>query len=169
MLTKAPKTKHEQLVAAAQSFWWAVWSRAQVDDDIVAEQYRLAKCVCEKFAEYANVIDAVRFSLTSENALSNWAMAISQAISHPKSHHPVLHRMRRDAKSLREQLAALETEPRFEINNALGIALEDRHHAGDPAASRVAGGARGNTGGASDVSHDPPRPAISPGCVHPLV
>src|SRR5262245_2379885 len=123
MLNKAHKTKHEQLVAAAQSFWWAVWSRAQVDDDIVAEQYRLAKCVCEKFAEYANVIDAVRFSLTSENALSNWAMAISQAISHPKSHHPVLHRMRRDAKSLRKQLAALETEPRFEINNALGIAL----------------------------------------------
>jgi hypothetical protein len=30
MLTKAPKTKHEQLVAPAQSFWWAVWSRAQV-------------------------------------------------------------------------------------------------------------------------------------------
>ena len=60
MLTKAPKTKHrtrrkhppeprhsdekarshnEQLVAAAQSFWWALWSRAQVDDDIAAEQY----------------------------------------------------------------------------------------------------------------------------------
>jgi hypothetical protein len=55
---------------------------------------------------YANVIDAVRFSLTSEIALSNWAMAIS----HPKSHHPVLHRMRRDAKSLRRQLAAFETE-----------------------------------------------------------
>jgi hypothetical protein len=120
MLTKAPKTKHEQLLAAAQSFWWALWSRAQVDGDITAaEQYRLAKCVCEKFAEYANVTDALRFSLTSENALSNWAMAIS----HPKSHHPVLHRMRRDAKSLHRQLAALETEPRFEINHALGIAL----------------------------------------------
>jgi hypothetical protein len=109
MLTKAPKTKHEQLVAAAQSFWWALWSRAQVDDDIAAEQYRFAKYVCEKFAEYANVIDAVRFSLTSENALSNWAMAIS----HPKSHHhhhPVLHRMRRDAKSLRRQLAPIIRE-----------------------------------------------------------
>src|SRR5262249_10491017 len=120
MLTKAPKTKHEQLVAAAQSFWRALWSRAQVDDDIAAEQYRIAKYVCEKFAEYANVIGSVRFSLTSEFALSNWAMAIS----HPKSHHhPVLHRMRRDAKSLCRQLTALETEPRFEINHALGIAL----------------------------------------------
>ena len=123
MLTKAPKTKHEQLVAAAQSFRWALWSRAQVDDDIAAEQYRFAKYVCEKFAEYAKVIDAALFSLTSENALINWAMVIS----HPKSHHPVLHRMlhrmRRDAKSLRRQLTALETEPRFEINHALGIAL----------------------------------------------
>ena len=122
MLTKARKTKHEQLVAAAQSFWWALWSRAQVDDDVaVAEQYRFAKCVCKKFAEYANVSDAELFSRTSENALSIWAMAIS----HPKSHHhhPVLHRMRRDAKSLRRQLTALETEPRFEINHALGIAL----------------------------------------------
>ena len=122
MPTKAPKTKHEQLVAAAQSFWWALWSRAQVDDDIAAEQYRFAKYVCERFAEYANVIDAVRFSLTSENALSNWAMAIS----HPKSHdhHPVLHRMRRDAKSLRRQLLAFETELQFdEINLALGLAL----------------------------------------------
>jgi hypothetical protein len=121
MLTKASKTEHEQLVAAAQSFWWALYSKAQVDDDIAAaEHYRFAKCVCEKFAEYANVTDVVRFSLTSENALSNWAMAIS----HPKSHHhPALHRMRRDAKSLRRQLTALETEPRFEINHALGIAL----------------------------------------------
>ncbi len=120
MLTKAPKTKHEQLVAAAQSFWWALWSRAQVDDDVAAaEQYRFAKCVCEKFAEYANVSDAGLFSLTSENALSNWAMAIS----HPKSHHPVLHRMRRDAKSLRRQLAAFETEQFDEINLALGLAL----------------------------------------------
>jgi hypothetical protein len=120
MLTKAPKTKHAQLVAAAQSFWWALWSRAQVDDD-AAEQYRFAKYVCEKFAEYAKVIDAALFSLTSENALSNWAMAIS----HPKSHHhPVLHRMRRDAKSLRRQLAAFETELQFdEINLALGLAL----------------------------------------------
>jgi hypothetical protein len=119
MLTKAPKTKHEQLVAAAQSFWWALWSRAQVDDDIAAEQYRFAKYVCEKFAEYANVIDAVRFF---ENALSNWAMAIS----HPKSphHHPVLHRMRRHAKSLRRQLEAFETELQIdEINIALGLAL----------------------------------------------
>jgi hypothetical protein len=83
MLTKALKTKHEQ--AAAQSFWWALWSKAQVDDDVAAaEQYRFAKCVCEKFAEYANVIDAGLFLPTSENALSNWAMAIS----HPKSHHP---------------------------------------------------------------------------------
>jgi hypothetical protein len=104
---------------------WALWSRAQVDDDIAAEQYRFAKYVCEKFAEYANVIDAVRFSLTSEKALSNWAMAIS----HPKSHHhhhhhPVLHRMRRDAKSLRRQLAAFETELQIdEINFALGLAL----------------------------------------------
>jgi hypothetical protein len=122
MPTKAPKTKHERLVAAAQSFWWALWSRAQLDDDIAAEQYRFAKYVCEKFAEYANVIDAVRFSLTSEIALSNWAMAIS----HPKSHrhHPVLHQMRRAAKSLRKQLAALETEPQIdEINVALGLAL----------------------------------------------
>jgi hypothetical protein len=121
MLTKALKTKHEQLVAAAQSFWWALWSRAQVDGDIAAaEQYRLAKCVCEKFAEYANVTDALRFSLTSENALSNWAMAIS----HPKSHNPVLHRMRRDAKSLCRQLAAFETELQIdEINFALGLAL----------------------------------------------
>jgi len=120
MLTKAPKTKHEQLVAAAQSFWWALWSRAQVDDDVAAaEQYRFAKCVCEKFAEYANVSDAELFSRTSENALSIWAMAIS----HPKSHHRMLHRMRRDAKSLRRQLKALETKPRFEINHALGIAL----------------------------------------------
>src|SRR5262249_53041281 len=121
MVTKAPKTKHEQLVAAAQSFWWALWSRAQVDDDIAAEQYRFAKDVCKKFAEYAKVIDAALFSLTSEIALSNWAMAIS----HPtKSHHPVLHRMRRDAKSLRRQLAAFETELRFdEINLALGLAL----------------------------------------------
>jgi hypothetical protein len=117
MLTKAPKTKHEQLVAAAQSFWWALWSKAQVDDDIAAEQYRFAKYVCEKFAEYANVIDAVRFSLTSENALSNWAMAIS----HPKSHHPELDRMRQDAKSLRRQLAAFEKID--EINRALGLAL----------------------------------------------
>ncbi len=115
MLTKAPKTKHEQLVAAAQSFWWALWSRAQVDDDVAAaEQYRFAECVCEKFAEYA-VIDAGLFSLT----LSNWAMAIS----HPKSHHPVLHRMRRDAKSLRRQLTAFETEQFDEINLALGLAL----------------------------------------------
>src|SRR6516225_12105655 len=120
MLTEAPKTKHSQRVAAAQSFWWALWSRAQVDDDVaVAEQYRFAKCVCEKFAEYANVSDAELFSRTSENALSIWAMAIS----HPKSHHRMLHRMRRDAKSLRRQLTALETEPRFEINHALGIAL----------------------------------------------
>ena len=120
MLTKAPKTKHEQLVAAAQSFWWALWSRAQVDDDIVAEQYRFAKYVCEKFAEYAKVTDAALFSLTSENALINWAMAIS----HPKSHHSVLHRMRRDAKSLRKQLAAFETELQFdEINLTLGLAL----------------------------------------------
>jgi hypothetical protein len=120
MLIKAPKTKREQLVAAAQSFWWAVWSRAQVDDDIAAEQYRLAKCVCEKFAEYANGIDAVQFSLTSEIALSNWAMAISR----PKSHHPVLDRMRRDAKSLRRQLVAFETELQIdEINLALGVAL----------------------------------------------
>ena len=118
MLTKAPKTKHEQLVAAAQSFWWALWSRAQVDDDVaVAEQYRFAKCVCEKFAEYAKIIDAALFSLTSEIALSNWAMAIS----HPKSHHPGLHRMRRDAKSLRRQLAAFEQFD--EINLALGQAL----------------------------------------------
>jgi hypothetical protein len=118
MLTKALKTKHEQLVAAAQSFCWALRSRAQVDGDIAAaEQYRLAKCVCEKFAEYANVIDAVLFF---ENALSNWAMAIS----HPKSHHPVLHRMRRDAKSLRRQLVAFEAELQFdEINLALGVAL----------------------------------------------
>ena len=72
MLTKALKTKHEQLVAAAQSFWWALWSRAQLDDDISAEQYRCAKDVCKKFAEYANVIDVVRFSLTSEIALSHW-------------------------------------------------------------------------------------------------
>ena len=120
MLTEAPKTEHEQLVAAAQSFWWALWSRAQVDDDVAAaEQYRFAKCVCEKFAEYANVIDAGLFLPTSEIALSNWAMDIS----HPKSHHLALHRMRRDAKSLRRQLTALETEPRFEINHALGIAL----------------------------------------------
>ena len=120
MLTKAPKTKHEQLVAAAQSFRWALWSRAQVDDDITAEQYRFAKYVCEKFAEYAKVIDAALFSLTSENALINWAMVIS----HPKSHHPVLHRMRRDAKSLRRQLVAFETELQFdEINLALGLAL----------------------------------------------
>jgi hypothetical protein len=120
MLTKAPKTKHEQLVAAAQSFWYALWSRAQVDDDITAEQYRCAKYVCEKFAEYAQVTDAALFSLTSEDALSNWATAIS----HPKSHHPVLHRMRRDAKSLRRQLAALETDPQFdEINLRLGVAL----------------------------------------------
>jgi hypothetical protein len=120
MLTKAPKTKHEQLVAAAQSFGCALWSRAQVDDDIAAEQYRVAKYVCEKFAEYAKVIDAALFSLTSENALSNWAMAIS----HPKSHHPVLHRMRRDAKSLLRQLAAFETEPQFDATNlALGVAL----------------------------------------------
>ena len=120
MLAKAPKTKHEQLVAVAQSFWWALWSRAQVDDDVAAaEQYRFAKCVCEKFAEYAKVNDAALFSRTSENALSIWAMAIS----HPKSHHRMLHRMRRDAKSLRRQLTALETEPRFEINHALGIAL----------------------------------------------
>ena len=120
MLTKAPKTKHEQLVAAAQSFRWALWSRAQVDDDIAAEQYRFAKYVCEKFAEYAKVNDAALFSRTSENALSNWAMAIS----HPKSHHPVLHRMRRDAKSLRRQLVAFETELQFdEINLALGPAL----------------------------------------------
>jgi hypothetical protein len=104
-------------------FWWALWSRAQVDDDVAAaEQYRFAKCVCEKFAEYANVSDAGLFSRTSENALSNWAMAIS----HPKSHHhhPVLHRMRRDAKSLRRQLAAFETELQIdEINFALGLAL----------------------------------------------
>ena len=120
MPTKAPKTKHEQLVAAAQSFRWALWSRAQVDDDIAAEQYRFAKYVCEKFAEYAKVIDAALFSLTSENALINWAMVIS----HPKSHHPVLHRMRRDAKSLRRQLAAFETELQIdEINFALGLAL----------------------------------------------
>jgi len=120
MLTKAPKTKHEQLVAAAQSFWWALWSRAQVDDDIVAEQYQFAKYVCKKFAEYAKVIDAALFSLTSEIALSNWTMAIS----HPKSHHPALHRMRRDAKSLCRQLAAFETEPQFdEINLRLGLAL----------------------------------------------
>jgi hypothetical protein len=117
MLTKAPKTKHEQLVAAAQSFWWALWSRAQVDDDIAAEQYRFAKYVCEKFAEYAKVIDAALFSLTSEIALSNWAMAIS----YPKSHHPGLHRMRQTAKSLRRQLAAFETID--EINLALGLAL----------------------------------------------
>ena len=118
MLTKAPKTKHEQLVAAAQSFWWALWSRAQVDDDVAAaEQYRFAKCVCEKFAEYAKVNDAALFSRTSENALSNWAMAIS----HPKSHDPALHRMRRDAKSLRRQLAAFEQFD--EINLALGLAL----------------------------------------------
>lgn len=124
MLTKAPKTKHEQLVAAAQSFSWALWSRAQVDDDIAAEQYRFAKYVCEKFAEYANVIDAVRFSLTSEIALSNWAMAISHPKSHHQNHHPVLHRMRRDAKSLRKRLAAFETEPQIdEINVALGLAL----------------------------------------------
>jgi len=117
MLTIAPKTKHEQLVAAAQSFWWALWSRAQVDDDVaVAEQYRFAKCVCEKFAEYANV-DAVQFSLTSEIALRNWALAIS----HPKSHHPGLDRMRRDAKSLRRQLAAFEQFD--EINRVLGLAL----------------------------------------------
>ena len=74
MLTKAAKTKHEQLVAAAQSFRWALWSRAQVDHDTAAEQYRFAKYVCEKFAEYAKVIDAALFSLTSEIALSNWAM-----------------------------------------------------------------------------------------------
>ena len=118
MLTIAPKTKHEQLVAAAQSFWWALWSRAQVDDDVAAaEQYRFAKCVCEKFAEYAKVNDAALFSRTSENALSNWAMAIS----HPKSHDPALHRMRRDAKSLRRQLVAFEGFD--EINRALGLAL----------------------------------------------
>jgi hypothetical protein len=127
MLTKAPKTKHEQLVAAAQSFWWALWSRAQVDDDVAAaEQYRFAKCVCEKFAEYAKVIDAGLFSRTSETALSIWAMAIS----HPKSHHPVLHRMRRDAKSLRRQLAVFETEQFDEINLALGLALGAKLGAG---------------------------------------
>jgi hypothetical protein len=121
MLTKAPKTKHERherLVAAAQSFWWALWSRAQIDGDIAAaEQYRLAKCVCKKFAEYANVIDTVQFSLTSEIALSNW----TSAILHPKSHAPALHRMRRDAKSLCRQLAAFEQFD--EINLALGVAL----------------------------------------------
>src|SRR5262249_54117665 len=123
MLTKAANTKHEQVVAAAQSFWWAVWSRAQGDDGIAAGQYRFAKDACEKFAEYAIVIDAALFSLTSEIALSSWAIAIS----HPKSHHhhyPVLHRMRRDAKSLRKQLAALETELQSDgINFALGVAL----------------------------------------------
>jgi hypothetical protein len=138
MLTKASKTKHEQLVAAAQSFWWALWSRAQVDDDIVAEQYRFAKYVCEKFAEYANVIDAVRFSLTSEIALSNWAMAIS----HPKSHHPVLHRMRRDAKSLRRQLAAFETELQIdEINLALGVALGAKLELGGLGSAKLGEGA----------------------------
>jgi hypothetical protein len=117
MLTKAPKTKHD-LVAAAGSFWWALWSRAQIDGDIAAaEQYRLAKCVCKKFAEYANVIDTVQFSLTSENALSNW----TSAILHPKSHDPALDRMRRDAKSLCRQLAAFEQFD--EINLALGVAL----------------------------------------------
>ena len=46
------------------------------------------------------------------------------AISHPKSHDPVLHRMRRDAKSLRRQLAAFETGLQIdEINLALGLAL----------------------------------------------
>jgi hypothetical protein len=118
MLTEAPKTEHEKLVEAAQSFWWALRSRAQVDDDVaVAEQYRFAKCVCEKFAEYASVIDVVQFSLASEHVLSNWAMAIS----HPKSHHPELHQMRRDAKSLRRQLAAFEQFD--EINRVLGLAL----------------------------------------------
>jgi hypothetical protein len=119
MLTKALKTKHDQRVTAAQSFHWALWSRAQLDDDIATEQYQLAKYVCKKFAEYANVADEVLFSLTSENALSNWAMAIS----HPKSHDPALHRMRRDAKSLHRQLAAFETEQMDEINLTLGVAL----------------------------------------------
>src|SRR5262245_62302242 len=96
MLIKAPKTKHEQLVAAAQSFWWALWSRAQVDDDIVAKQYRFAKYVCEKFAEYAKVIDGARFSLTSENVLSNWAMAIS----HPKFKFDVSRRRNRSMLSI---------------------------------------------------------------------
>jgi hypothetical protein len=125
MLTKASKTEHEQLVAAAaQSFWWALYSRAQVDDDVAAaEQYRFAKCVCEKFAEYANVIDAGLFLPTSEYALSNWAMAISHPKSHHHHHHPALHRMRRDAKRLRKQLAAFETEQFDEINRALGLAL----------------------------------------------
>jgi hypothetical protein len=130
MLTKAPKTKHEQLVAAAQSaaqsFWWALWSRAQVDDDdIAAEQYRFAKYVCEEFAEYAKITNAVQFSRASEIVLSTWAMAISR----PKSHYHhlrVLHRMRRDAKSLRRQLVAFETELQIqfdEINLRLGVAL----------------------------------------------
>src|SRR5262249_60545285 len=81
----------------------------------------IANDICKKFAEVAKDIYAALFSLISEIALSNWAMAIS----HPtKSHHPVLHRMRRDAKSLRRQLAAFETELRFdEINLALGLAL----------------------------------------------
>jgi hypothetical protein len=90
----------------------------------VAEQYQFAKCVCERFAEYANVINAVQFSRTSEIVLSTWATAIL----HPKSHHhhPVLHRMRRDAKSLRRQLVTFETELQIqfdEINLALGLAL----------------------------------------------
>jgi hypothetical protein len=62
MLPNAPETKHEQLVTAARSFWYALWSRAQVDDDdIAAEQYRFAKYVCEEFAEYAKVTNAVNF------------------------------------------------------------------------------------------------------------
>jgi hypothetical protein len=129
MLPNAPETKHEQLVTAARSFWWALWSRAQeVDDDIATEQYRFAKSVCEEFAEYAKVIDAALFSLTSEGALSNWAMAIL----HPKSHHhpSVLHDMRRNAKSLRGLLGVLETLQIDEINIALGLALGAKRELG---------------------------------------
>jgi hypothetical protein len=64
------------------------------------------------------------------------------AISHPKSHHPVLHRMRRDAKSLRRQLAAFETELQIdEINLALGVALGAKLELGDLGRAKLGEGA----------------------------
>jgi hypothetical protein len=93
MPAKNPGTEHEQLIEAANSFWRALMR--EVDEIGAEEQYRVAKCAGEKFAEYANVTDPERFLIAIKNVLLHWAWAIS----HPKSNH--------------RQLTGLKAEPQF--------------------------------------------------------
>jgi hypothetical protein len=79
------------------------------DPDIIGEHKRLIAHVREKFAAYANVADYATFSELFRNPLRNWTVTICDS----KSDDPLLHRARRDAKSLRKQLKLLEAHPTY--------------------------------------------------------